>query len=82
VAAARIGELAALETDLEVSGPALWRRGWLVMSRNDDLVHSWAWGRHFRGVAERGTGDRAGTWHFLMQEKADLVSKIGLDFLP
>jgi len=52
------------------------------MSRNDDLIHSWACGRHFRRVAEGGTGDRAGTSHFLMLEKADLVSKIGLDFLP
>jgi pimeloyl-ACP methyl ester carboxylesterase len=81
VVATKIGELAATEPNLDVSELGKVTQRSLVMFSDDDLMTLSHAVQMYDALPNAELAIVPGTSHFLMQEKADLVNKIVLDFL-
>ena len=81
VVAAKIGELAAVEPNLEASELAKVTCRSLVMFSDDDLVTLTHAVEMYDALPNAELAIVPGTSHFLTQEKPDLVNKIVVDFL-
>ena len=81
VVAAKIGEMAAREPDLDVAALARVRARSLVMFADDDLMTLAHAVEMFEALPDAELAVVPGTTHFLTQEKAGLVNAIVLDFL-
>jgi pimeloyl-ACP methyl ester carboxylesterase len=81
VVAAKIGEMAAVEPNLQASELAKVGQRSLVMFSDDDLVTLAHAVQMYDALPNAELAIIPGTSHFLTQEKPDLVNKIVLDFL-
>lgn len=81
VVATKVGEMAAVEPDLEVSELAKVAQRSLVMFSDDDLVTPTHMVEMYEGLPNAELAVVPGTSHFLTQEKPELVNAIVLDFL-
>jgi pimeloyl-ACP methyl ester carboxylesterase len=81
VVATKIGEMAATEPDLDVSELGKVTQRSLVVFSDDDLMTLSHAVQMYDALPNAELAVVPGTSHFLMQEKADLVNKIVLDFL-
>ena len=81
VVATKIGEMAAVEPNLEVVELAKVTARSLVMFSDDDLMTLTHAVDMYDALPNAEFAVVPGTSHFLMQEKPDLVNKIVLDFL-
>jgi pimeloyl-ACP methyl ester carboxylesterase len=81
VVATKIGEMAASEPNLDVSELGKVTQRSLVVFSDDDLMTLSHAVQMYEALPNAELAVVPGTSHFLMQEKADLVNKIVLDFL-
>jgi pimeloyl-ACP methyl ester carboxylesterase len=81
VVAAKIGEMAAVEPNLQASELAKVRQRSLVMFSDDDLVTPQHMIDMYAALPNAELAIIPGTSHFLNQEKPDLVNKLLVDFL-
>jgi pimeloyl-ACP methyl ester carboxylesterase len=81
VVATKIGDLAATEPNLDVSELGKVSQRSLVVFSDDDLMTLSHAVELYDALPNAELAVVPGTSHFLMQEKADLVNKIVLDFL-
>ena len=81
VVAAKIGEMAAVEPNLQASELAKVTQRSLVMFSDDDLVTPQHMIDMYAALPNAELAIVPGTSHFLTQEKPDLVNKIVVDFL-
>jgi pimeloyl-ACP methyl ester carboxylesterase len=81
VVATKIGEMAATEPNLDVSELGKVTQRSLVVFSDDDLMTLSHAVQMYDALPNAELAVVPGTSHFLMQEKADLVNKIVLDFL-
>src|SRR5215217_4861136 len=81
VVATKIGELAAVEPNLQASELANVRQRSLVMFSDDDLVTLAHAVEMYDALPNAELAIVPGTSHFLPQEKPDLVNKLVIDFL-
>jgi pimeloyl-ACP methyl ester carboxylesterase len=81
VVAAKVGEMAATEPNLDASELTKVRARSLVMFSDDDLMTLPHAVDMYDALPNAELAIVPGTSHFLMQEKPDLVNKIVLDFL-
>jgi pimeloyl-ACP methyl ester carboxylesterase len=80
VVAAKIGEMAAVEPNLQASELAKVRQRSLVMFSDDDLVTPQHMIDMYAALPNAELAIVPGTSHFLNQEKPDLVNKLLVDF--
>ncbi|MBT2458976.1 alpha/beta fold hydrolase [Streptomyces sp. ISL-86] len=81
VVAAKIGEMAAREPDLQASQLSAVAARTLVMFADDDLVTLTHMAETFEALPNAELAIVPGTSHFLTQEKAELVNHLIVDFL-
>jgi pimeloyl-ACP methyl ester carboxylesterase len=81
VVATKIGEMAAVEPNLEASELAKVGQRSLVVFSDDDLVTLTHAVEMYDALPNAELAVVPGTSHFLMQEKPDLVNKLVVDFL-
>ncbi len=81
VVATKIGDMAAIEPNLEAAELAKVAARSLVMFSDDDLMTLTHAVEMYDALPNAELAIVPGTSHFLMQEKPDLVNKIVLDFL-
>jgi pimeloyl-ACP methyl ester carboxylesterase len=81
VVAAKIGEMAAVEPNLQASELAKVKARTLVMFSDDDLMTPTHAVEMFEALPNAELAMVPGTSHFLMQEKPQLVNRLVLDFL-
>jgi pimeloyl-ACP methyl ester carboxylesterase len=81
VVAAKIGEMAAKEPDLQASELSAITARTLIMFADDDLVTLAHSVEMYDNIPDSEFAVVPGTSHFLVQEKPDLVNKIVVDFL-
>jgi pimeloyl-ACP methyl ester carboxylesterase len=81
VVATKVGELAATEPNLDASELGKVTQRALVVFSDDDLMTLSHAVEMYDALPNAELAVVPGTSHFLMQEKADLVNKIVLDFL-
>jgi pimeloyl-ACP methyl ester carboxylesterase len=81
VVATKIGEMAAVEPNLQASELAKVRQRSLVMFSDDDLVTLTHAVEMYDALPNAELAIVPGTSHFLTQEKPDLVNKLVVDFL-
>jgi pimeloyl-ACP methyl ester carboxylesterase len=81
VVAAKIGEMIAVEPNLQASQLAEVTQRTLVMFSDDDLMTMTHAVEMYEALPNAELAVVPGTSHFLMQEKAELVNRLILDFL-
>jgi pimeloyl-ACP methyl ester carboxylesterase len=81
VVATKIGEMAAVEPNLQASDLARVTQRTLVMFSDDDLMTPAHAVEMYEALPNAELAIVPGTSHFLMQEKAQLVNQLVLDFL-
>jgi pimeloyl-ACP methyl ester carboxylesterase len=81
VVAAKIGEMAAVEPNLQASELAKVTARTLVMFSDDDLMTPTHAVEMYEALPNAELAIVPGTSHFLMQEKPQLVNRLVLDFL-
>jgi pimeloyl-ACP methyl ester carboxylesterase len=81
VVATKVGEMAAVEPNLQASELAKVPHRSLVMFSDDDLVTMQHVVEMYDALPNAELAVVPGTSHFLTQEKPDLVNKLVLDFL-
>jgi pimeloyl-ACP methyl ester carboxylesterase len=81
VVAAKIGEMAAVEPNLQASELAKVKARTLVMFSDDDLMTPTHAVEMYEALPNAELAIVPGTSHFLMQEKPQLVNRLVLDFL-
>lgn len=81
VVAAKIGEMAAVEPNLQASELAKVTTRTLVMFSDDDLMTPTHAVEMYEALPNAELAIVPGTSHFLMQEKPQLVNRLVLDFL-
>jgi pimeloyl-ACP methyl ester carboxylesterase len=81
VVAAKIGEMIEVEPNLQASDLAKVTQRTLVMFSDDDLMTPAHAVEMYEALPNAELAIVPGTSHFLMQEKAQLVNQLLLDFL-
>jgi pimeloyl-ACP methyl ester carboxylesterase len=81
VVATKVGEMAAVEPNLRASDLAKVTQRTLVMFSDDDLMTTTHAAEMYEALPNAELAIVPGTSHFLMQEKAQLVNRLVLDFL-